>query len=338
MSSAIKSPPYSLLSTLCQTRGVLSAVVVAQVLALIITLSEYDYSQFWLVLGQTSLLVQFITSVSIAILYVLNRLKPQLSETIQAVSFVLTLVVVTFLTTSYISYLSVLDDPISYWFVVKSCAISVLVTTLFVQFMAMVNEHANAHYAYTQAQLDALQARIKPHFLFNTLNTVAELAHQDPNAAEESALALASLSRAAINAGQDSTLEQEVILAKRYISLEQWRFGERLLVDWQLPETLPQAALPCLTLQPLLENAVQYSVQGENQQSQITVQMVATQKSVTIVVENTIGSAISDKQGNGIALGNIAQRLKLKFADAAQLTTRKYDGQFRVKLVVPRRV
>ncbi|WP_462158776.1 sensor histidine kinase [Pseudoalteromonas sp. GB56] len=331
------SHSYSLLITLCQGRGILSALIVAQSLALIISFALDDLSEFWLTLGQVSLLSQFITSLSIAMLYLLSRLKPNLSNLTQLCCVVFVLVFNTFIITTYTAYLSDFGTSYGIWFVVKSCAISLVVAALFAQFMAIYNEHANAHSAFAKAQLDALQARIKPHFLFNTLNTVAELAHHDANAAEDAALALASLSRAALHAGEDSTLEQEVALAKRYISLEQWRFGERLKLDWQLPETIPHTSMPCLTLQPLLENAVYYSMQGEKGSSTINVQLVETQKTVTVVVQNHINEmSIDAKQGNGIALGNIAQRLQLKFGAAAQLHTRKLGNEFRVKLVIPK--
>ncbi|MEO2278973.1 sensor histidine kinase [Pseudoalteromonas pernae] len=331
------SHSYSLLTTLCQGRGILSAFIVAQSLALIISFSIDDSSAFWLTLGQVSLLAQFITSLSIALLYLLSRTKLTLSNLTQLICVVCVLVCTTFITASYTAYLGDFGASYGTWFVLKSCAISLVVAALFAQFMAIYNEHANTHSAFAKAQLDALQARIKPHFLFNTLNTVAELAHQDADAAEDAALALASLSRAALHAGEDSTLEQEIALAKRYILLEQWRFGERLHLDWQLPESIPNTAMPCLTLQPLLENAVYYSMQGEKGDSTIKVELVETQKTVTVVVQNHINeTSIESKQGNGIALGNIAQRLQLKFGDAAQLHTRKLANEFRVKLVIPR--
>ncbi|WP_233998425.1 sensor histidine kinase [Pseudoalteromonas sp. T1lg48] len=336
-SLSAQSNSYSLLTTLCQTRGILSALIVAQVLALIISLSEYQPDNFWLVLGQSSLLIQFITSISIAALYILSRVKPDLNNSVQALAVVAALVLSTLAITLYISYLELLGAQLSHWFVFKSSAISLLVAALFVQFMAIYNEHAKAHSAYARAQLDALQARIRPHFLFNSLNTLAELAHEDSDAAEESALALASLSRAAMQVGQQSTLAQEIALAKRYIALEQWRFGERLKVNWHLPGSMPEVVLPCLTLQPLLENAVVHGIESSDKGGVIDVEVHITKQSATVIVSNSLSaqSTPTTRAHNGIALDNIQKRLSIIYAGQASMRARRLADSYRVKLVVP---
>ena len=328
---------YSLLTTLCQTRGVLSALVVGEALALIISFGVSALENFWVVLGQVSLLVQFIVSLSFALLYALNGIRAQLSDNIQAGAVIGTLVLVTFMTTLYISYLALFAEQAPVWFVIKSCAISALVAALFVQFMAIYNEHAKAHSAYASAQLDALQARIRPHFLFNTLNTIAELAHQDAHAAEESALALASLSRAAMNVGKQSTLNDELQLAQRYIALEQWRFGTRLAVQWSIPDMVHNIAMPCLTLQPLLENAVLHGVEASATGSLIEVEVYLSEQSATVIVSNSVSANSESKRShNGIALANIRKRLAILYHGRARLSQHRFDNRYRVKLVIPR--
>ncbi|MEM0516264.1 histidine kinase [Pseudoalteromonas sp. YIC-827] len=328
---------YSLLNTLCQTRGVLSALVVGEALALIISFNADSAEDFWLLLGQSSLLIQFIVSLSFALLYIVNKTKPKLADSLQALAVISTLVLVTLLTTLYINFLTLLTEQSGLWFILKSCAISLLVAVLFVQFMAIYNEHAKAHSAYASAQLDALQARIRPHFLFNTLNTLAELAHHDADAAEESALALASLSRAAMNAGKQSTLADEVTLAQRYLALEQWRFGSRLSVSWRIPELPMTIVMPCLTLQPLLENAVLHGVETSAEGASIEVEVHLSKQSATVIVSNSIAVGSQNKRShNGIAIENIRKRLAILYQGKASLTQHKFAHSYRVKLVVPR--
>lgn len=340
MVKAASSYPQSntLLFSLCQERGVLSALVVAQVLAFIISLS-YLGEGFWQWLGQVTLLVQFIAAASLAALFALSRLPFVLGQKTQIVLVVVIVVLTTAMTSLYVAQLSLFYSQHPYVFAFKNSLIALLVIALFVQFMAIHHEQAKVHSAFARAELDALQARIRPHFLFNTLNTIAELTYHDAKAAEESTLALASLSRAAMNVGQSSTLHDELELAKRYIKLEQWRFGERLSVNWQLPAHLPNVNLPCLTLQPLLENAVFYGVESNPAGGQINVEVVFSQQSVVVVVQNPIAGTKPEqkkRKNNGIALDNIAKRLAIIFAGKASLNGREIDNAYRVKLVIPR--
>ena len=327
---------YALIDTLCQERGVLSALVVAQILALVVCLNQPSHTYFWQDLAQVSFFIILITAISLSCIYLI---KPYISTKRVHLSpiIVFTVVVgVTLLSSMLVMHhnLFYIDSPM--WFVLSNCFTAAAVAVLYIQFMQMHREGSRTKKALVQTKLDALQSRIRPHFLFNSLNIVAELTHQDAQAAEEAVLALASLSKAAMNAGQDSNLAEELTLAQRYIQLEQWRYGERLKVDWQLGDVQLPLSIPCLTIQPLLENAVHYSMQGCDGTSQINVQLVDSNKSVTVLVENTVSQKYSEHKGNGIALENIAHRLQLKFGASAQLHTRKHQGSFRGKLVIPK--
>lgn len=328
---------YSLLATLCQPRGVLSAFVVGESLALIVSFATSAPQEFWLTLGFTSIFIQFIVFISLFFFLQIKKYFPQLPSRSQGACVISVTIIVTVITCALSHQYSTSSDADYYWFILKSSTTAAIVSTLFVQFMQIYNEQAQAHSAYASAALDALQARIRPHFLFNSLNTLAELAHQDAQAAEESALALAQLSRAAMHAGENSTLEDEVALAKRYITLESWRFGARLKVSWDVPDQLEHIYVPMLTLQPLLENAVLHGVEPSPEGGWIKVGVTVTDKSATVVVTNSVYEhAEVTRPHTGIALKNIRQRLGIIFSDRASLVARQTEQQYWVKLVIPR--
>jgi len=187
--------------------------------------------------------------------------------------------------------------------------------------------------AQSRAELSALHARIRPHFLFNSLNTAAELTRIDPPAAERALLNLASLFRAALNANNEQSLATEINLAQRYCELASWRMPKPPEVRWSLPDPLPEVVLPVLSIQPLLENAIRYS-RCDDKPAQIEVSVNQGTNAVSIVVENPIHQT-EQTAGNGMALSTIADRLDLLFGDQASMRFGAVDGRYRVKLVIP---
>lgn len=150
-------------------------------------------------------------------------------------------------------------DGTGFWrFVGGSAAVEALITALALRYFYVIDRWEAQVGAHARAEVDALQARIRPHFLFNSMNMIASLLRRDPEVAERAVLDLSDLFRAALGAGEgNSTLTEEVQLAERYLDIEQLRLGERLQVEWHKTEPLPWAlAMPRLMLQPLLENAV----------------------------------------------------------------------------------
>lgn len=178
--------------------------------------------------------------------------------------------------------------------------------------------HGRADPAQTQARLAELQARIRPHFLFNTLNTAIALVQVDPDRAESVLEDLAELFRQALSSpSTQSTLSQEVDLARRYLGIEQLRFGERLSVAWHVPEDAARALLPALLLQPLVENAVKHGVESDPQGGWVRVEAQRQGNRVVLTVSNSVAPASADgslagaARGHGIALRNVRQRLQL---------------------------
>ncbi|WP_240660601.1 sensor histidine kinase [Inhella crocodyli] len=185
-----------------------------------------------------------------------------------------------------------------------------------------------------QARLVELQARIRPHFLFNTLNTAVALVRLDPSQAERVLEDLAELFRAALSAPSDaSTLAAEVELAERYLGIETLRFGERLRVDWQLDPACGQARVPVLLLQPLVENAVRYGVEPNDEGGEVLVRTRRKGNAVELLVRNTVRA--SAPGGHGLALANVQERLRLMHDVAARCSIERDDAHFTVRILLP---
>ncbi|MFG6415264.1 sensor histidine kinase [Roseateles sp. DC23W] len=185
------------------------------------------------------------------------------------------------------------------------------------------------------AQLVELQSRIRPHFLFNTLNSAIALVQIDPARAEGVLEDLAELFRVALADSSTSvTLAEEVELAKRYLAIEQIRFGKRLRVIWHLDPAAGAARLPPLLLQPLVENAVRHGVEPNDDGGELEVSTLRRGGEVEIRIVNTVG-APQRIAGHGLALRNVRQRLRLMHDVAARFDLESTDTRFSLRIVLP---
>jgi two-component system sensor histidine kinase AlgZ len=199
---------------------------------------------------------------------------------------------------------------------------------------------AKAHSpALAEARLQALQARIRPHFLFNSLNAVLALIRRDPQRAERSLEDLADLFRTLMSdARQFVRLADEIALLERYAELEQLRLGERLRITWDLDGAPADALLPPLVLQPLLENAVYHGVEPGTGAAEVLVRIERRGDRVLARIENPYLEAEVQRAGNRMALENIRERLLLFFDAEARIATSAADGRYRVEIEIPYRV
>ena len=189
--------------------------------------------------------------------------------------------------------------------------------------------------AATAARLMELQSRIRPHFLFNTLNSAIALVRAEPAKAEAVLEDLSELFRRALSDPAESvTLEHEIALARRYLAIEQIRFGERLQIQWSLDPEAGQAKLPPLLLQPLVENAVRHGVEPSALGAQLKISTSRRGSMVIIKVINSSPAGVGQR-GHGLALANVRERLALLHDVQAQFKTSFKDGIFQVRLEFP---
>jgi two-component system sensor histidine kinase AlgZ len=189
--------------------------------------------------------------------------------------------------------------------------------------------------ADASARLAELQSRIRPHFLFNALNTAVALVQIDPERAENVLEDLSQLFRVALaEVGSSVTLAEEIDLAQRYLAIEQVRFGERLAVSWDVDPATSQARVPPLVLQPLVENAVRHGIETSLSGGTVRVRAKVRRGSATVVISNSLPDT-PGAPGAGIALANVRERLSLLHDFGASLETWRSDGQFHARVMVP---
>ena len=204
----------------------------------------------------------------------------------------------------------------------------------FFSLIELFNQHSKAE---AEARVLALQSRIQPHFLFNSLNTISELAATDSEKAEAATTALASLFRASLeNDRSFHSLEQEIKLCQRYLELERFRMGNKLKVAWAAGlEDAFRWQMPKLMLQPLLENAI---VHGKNLSGEVLVKLDIRESNnyISIMIENELGEPPKDKLGHGIAIKNIQQRLETLYDDQFTFRSKVDASIYSVLLRIPK--
>jgi two-component system sensor histidine kinase AlgZ len=214
--------------------------------------------------------------------------------------------------------------------------ITALATTLILYYFHLRSRALSP--ALSEARLQALQARIRPHFLFNSINAVLSLIRQEPKRAETALEDLADLFRVLMADNRKlSTLEREVELTRQYLSLEQLRLGDRLRVDWHVDNMPGEALIPPLVLQPLVENAVYHGVEPSAEPGVIDINAYKSRDEVHLVLRNPYRRQGNHHSGNKMALANIRERLSLHFDAEAGLRTTVTDNAYQVHIVMPYR-
>jgi two-component system sensor histidine kinase AlgZ len=190
--------------------------------------------------------------------------------------------------------------------------------------------------AVAEAKLQALQSRIRPHFLFNSLNAVLAVVREDPARAERMLENLAELFRAVMGDVRELVpLDKELDLCRQYVEIEQSRLGERLRVSWQISPVHPRARVPQLLLQPIIENAVRYGAERQAGTCDIEVKVRQRGFLLEIGVSNPIAREPVQREGNQIGLNNIRGRLALIYDLEARLETRVRRGRFELTMSIP---
>lgn len=334
-----------LLPDFCTIQGVLSVILIAQALALLLELSDREPgNQFWIGLGMRSLFIQWVVLVSAAVLCQLSRFYVRWGPTRTGVIAFMIIQVVTVMV-STIVYRFVFSTVFEWYerdpgleFFLRNLGMSSIVSLIllryrYVQFQWKTQERSEA-----EARLDALQSRIRPHFLFNSLNTIASLTRSNPGLAEEIVQDLAELFRASLMSNRKFiNLSDELELVRQYLNIESQRLGARLNVIWQTDTVPGDARIPPLTLQPLVENAVKHGIELSQAGGEIRLQGHIDQNKLVLSVENSLpeGHAVQPRNGNRMALANVEARIQGCFPGKGQVFTSVSEGIFRVRVVFP---
>lgn len=337
----------SALPRLDTSRTVLQLVLLGQLIALVVTLGRHTAPGPEAVndLALTSVFALAVTLGTISMLRLVSPLLTRTSATVGALLTVLLLLIGAAAVTEaaiLLSYhLGLTTERWPAWrgpLLVRSLVITAVVGLLALRYLALEQRTAAGSRQQQEAQMQALQSRIRPHFLFNSLNSVASLTRSDPDKAEAVLHDLADLFRVLLaDARKLVPITAELEIARQYIGLEKLRLGDRLQVKWAESNVPRNAQIPALTLQPLLENAIYHGIEPRFGGGTIKVEMWSEDDGLNILISNPLpeGRARSHQQGNKIAMDNIRQRLVTQFGEAATLQTFEQGDQYHVKLKLP---
>ena len=342
-----KQCEHMYLPDLCGVRTVLTLVVVAELFVFVLALGTPAGSDVdrWTRLGLISLFVQWITLFSSSLLCLARRHLCRLRApgvTLVAFAIILGTTALFSELTWWLYYRVVFHHPHAwhYDFLARNLLVATIVSGLVLRYFYVQQQWRRNLRAESESRMQALQARIRPHFLFNSMNTIASLVRAAPDTAERTVEDLADLFRAAL--GDERKLipvSEELALCRRYLDIEALRLGERLQVDWSLSPLPDSARIPPLCLQPLIENAIYHGIEPRTEGGRLVIHAEADDRQVVLTVRNPLAGDGGDKgarrQGNQLALANIRERLAVHFGEAAQLRMGEEDGCFVVTLVLP---
>jgi two-component system sensor histidine kinase AlgZ len=336
------------LPNFCSAPSVLVIVLICELTALVVSLARNTGAMsFWADLGLTSVFLLWIALCGAALLCLLRRYLG--SKTIAVGSaIVLGITVGLVIIVSCIAwYFGTVGEPgglstgllstDALAFLLRNAGIAFVVTALALRYFYVTHLWRHNVELQARARVHALQARIRPHFLFNSMNTIAALTRSNPARAEEAVQDLADLFRANLSEKRNEIrLSEEIDVARTYQRMEQLRLGDRLGVEWKI-DPLPSSALvPGLILQPLLENAIYHGIEPRPDGGVVTVTGEFAKGMITLVVRNPLPAAnLTMRDGNRLALANIKERLELMYGERATVKAGKFDEQYIVTLRFP---
>ncbi len=328
---------------ICRNSNVLVVILTVELLSLGITLALYEQS-FVAYLGVTSLYLQWW---ALSALFLLCRSRtliaqlPRWSGALLAAFLMLSPFVIIELFYQYFFQHPAALRLYDYDRLMRLSGVALLAVLVLLRLMVLMSRVERWNKAEAESRIQALQSRIQPHFLFNSLNTISELAATDSDKAEEAIQALSMLFRIGLEQGNNfHSLDRELSLCKRYVELEMWRVGEFVEVKWDVAVNSPEQHLvPKLILQPLIENAIKYSNSGGSEPmiSVVEVSIKETGKYVSIKIANTVFEALLENSaGNGIAIENIKERLFVLYDDRYSFSVSNTGERYQVLMKLPK--
>jgi len=344
-------PDDFFLPDFCNVRMVFAVVVISELLAIVLTLSPLHSSGGrWNDLSIISLFVQWVGLSSAGILCVarprLARMKETRAAAISYLLLLLTTLVITEAAFMIGAYLQLENWSNNFWLLshwqvdllLRNLGISAIFSAIVLRFFYIQHQWEQNVLAEAQSRLQALQSRIRPHFLFNSLNTIASLTQINADQAEAAVENLADLFRNNLaDANLHISLADELKLAQRYLEIEKLRLGERLQLRWNVDELPEEASVPRLILQPLLENAIYHGIEPISHGGTISIDGHIDKNTLHISISNPLSQQenTEQRQGNKIAQDNIRQRLAAIYGEDGKMNVQEDEKNYTITLVIP---
>ena len=332
----------------CDSRAALGIVVIVELTAIVLSLARSGGAiDFWSDLARTSLFLLWV-GLCCAALLCWSRSRLERLTVARGSAAVLALLTATIAAISAAAYLighsypavvsgtSTLFPSRELPFMLGNVAIGFVIVAVALRYFYVMHQWRRNIEMRAAARVHALQARIRPHFLFNSMNTIASLTRSDPVLAEQAVQDLADLFRASLgDQRQTISLAEELEVARTYQRIEELRLGPRLHVSWNVERLPADARVPGLLLQPLIENAIYHGVEPRPEGGTVSIVGEVAGDLITIVVRNPVDERESDREGNRLALANIRERLSLLYGELALVKAGRFDREYIVTLRFP---
>lgn len=337
------------LPNLCTAQAVLLLVLAAELIALLLTLNASSLPHLrWDLLAMYSAITQW---VSLASALAICRLRPWLKQwppvkagvvcyaTVLGITLMLSLAG-QFVLTLFGSHEGNLS--IDVWQLINNMITCTIISGIALRYLYLQQQLRNQQRAELQARIQALQSRIRPHFLFNSMNSIASLIGSDPDKAEHLVEDLSELFRASLAEPTLIPIEREIELCRRYLEIEQLRLGRRLTIDWQIGTFTQALKIPSLMLQPLVENAIFHGIEPMRHGGTVGIKISQAKNQLMIAITNPYPlikkpttQTGSHSKHNRMALDNIRHRLRVHYGNNARLSSSEENGIFTTYIFCP---
>jgi len=344
MDATITTKDQGLLPNFCDVATVFMLILIVELFALILALVPASQQGFWDRFALSSMFMQWIALLNAALLCLLgkhlNKLplhyNAMLSFSIMmGVSLLFSLLIIYF--GEDIGYYPSTANGWTQYFLIHNLAISAVVYAVLLRYFYIQQQWRLNIEAESYAQVQALKARIRPHFLFNSMNTIASLIRIDAAKAEKAVEDLSDLFRASLKENTLHTLADEIVLTRSYVDIEHLRLGDRLHIEWTLENSPEDMEIPALCLQPLVENAIYYGIEPMAEGGIIKIRAHIQNNRLCLSVSNPIRSQshMSRHNSNHMAQQNIRKRLKLMYGERAEFQILEKPQLYTVSLLIP---
>jgi two-component system, LytTR family, sensor histidine kinase AlgZ len=357
--SNIKTNQGDFLPNLCNPQAVLLLVMVAELMAVLLTLTQTQLPHIsWDLLALYSVQIQWI---SLASAMAICRLRPWLRHwsPLKAGLICYSAVLVITVCISILGqvFLQTFNLPqttensrlrLDGWQLFGNLMTAAILGGISLRYLYLQQQLQNQQKAELGARIQALQSRIRPHFLFNSMNSIASLINSDPNTAERVVEDLAELFRASLAEPTLIPIDNEIVLCRRYLEIEQLRLGKRLKVEWQVSQLDEQLKIPSLMLQPLVENAIFHGIEPMPNGGVVSIKISQAKQQLMISITNPyplikrpkpVSESTShpppESRHNRMALDNIRHRLRVHFGNNARLSSSAEHGLFTTYIFCP---
>jgi two-component system sensor histidine kinase AlgZ len=344
LSNEVGNIDTGLLPDFCDVRVIFMLVLVVQLLAMVLAMAIPSTTEvFWDYLAFISMMMQWIALLNAAVLCMSRRHLNRLSgPATMVISFMIMMTVTLIFALALIELnlwmkLDQQTSPLGEHFLLRILMMAAAIYAVVLRYFYIQQQWKLNLRAQSKAEIQALKARIRPHFLFNSMNTIASLISFMPDKAEKAIEDLADLFRASLKEQNIHTLKDEIEITRSYLDIEKLRLGERLQIDWNVDNLLFDAEIPALSLQPLAENAIYHGIEPIPDGGKIRISAQRDGEHLKLEVSNPAPGATGSKRtsGNQMAQDNIKQRLRLAYGKDARFYINATKLDYTVTLEIP---